>query len=195
MFEAVHWFKNDDTTSILDALSPKSNKSKSHKRTVSCTDVSLSPYEIILKLGYQLIRFNFVLKKYYTLIDEKNGDITKDVCFNDHLAIFVEVKEDIFKLKVYDLVKNKSISETNFNGSFAQNSGLILVSDQKKYAIAKLDRTHIQFYDLNFSILHHINISPLPNTLLYANGEIILATVSNNSVENLAIYDLNTFTA
>lgn len=195
MFEVVHWFKNDDTTSITEALSPKSNKGKSHKRTVSCTDVSLSPYEIILKLGYQLIRFNFVLKKYFILINEQHGDITKDVCFNDHLAIFVEVKEDIFKLKVYDLVKKTSISETNFNGSFAQNSSLILVSDQKKYAIAKLDRSHIQFYDLNFSLLHHINISPLPNTLLYANGEIILATVSNNSIENLAIYDLSTFTA
>lgn len=195
MFEVVHWFKNDDNTSITDASSQKPNKGKSHKRTVSCTDVSLSPYEIILKLGYQLIRFNFVLKKYYTLIDEQHGDTTKDVCFNDHLAIFVEVKEDIYKLRVYDLVKKTAISETNFNGSLAQNSSLILVSDQKKDAIARLDRTHIQFYDLNFSLLHHINISPLPNTLLYANDEIVLATVSNNSVENLAIYDLNTFTA
>lgn len=129
------------------------------------------------------------------MIDEQHGDTTKDVCFNDHLAIFVEVKEDIYKLRVYDLVKKTTISQTNFNGSLAQNSSLILVSDQKKYAIARLDRTHIQFYDLNFSLLHHINISPLPNTLLYANGEIVLATVSNNSVENLAIYDLNTFTA
>lgn len=195
MFEAVHWFKNDDTKSTPDTSSPKSNKGKSHKRTVSCTDVSLSPYEIILKLGYQLIRFNFVLKKYYTLIDDLHGDITKDLCFNDHLALFVEFKEDNFKLKVYDLVKGTSISETDSNNSFSENSSLILVSDEKKYAIAKLDRSHIQFYDLNFSLLHHINISPLPNTLLYSNGEIILATVSNNSIENLAIYDLNTFTA
>lgn len=195
MFEAVHWFKNDNTKSIPDVSSPKSNKGKSHKRAVSCTDVSLSPYEIILKLGNQLIRFNFVLKKYYTLIDDRYGDITKDLCFNDHLAIFVEVKEDSFKLQVYDLVKQVSISETNSNNSFSQKSSLILVSDEKKYAIAKLDRSHIQFYDLNFSLLHHINISPLPNTLLYSDGEIILATVSNNSIDSLAIYDLNTFTA
>lgn len=189
-FEVVHWFKNDNT--VVDTSSPQSSKGKSHKRTVSCTDVTLSPYEIILKLGPQLIRFNIVLKKYGLLLEELLGSFTQDVSFNHHLALFAEIKDDTCKLRVYDLAKKHFLSETSFANSSSENLSLILVRDQKEYAIARLDRTHIQFYDTNFAMLHHINISPLPNTLLYSNSNIILATMSKESIENLAIYDLNT---
>lgn len=194
--EVVHWFHNIEADASTETSSPKSNKGKGHKRMVSCTDVTLSPYELVLKLGNQLVRFNIVLKKYDELIDHRLLVTTTEVCFNAHLVILAEVlNESHIKLKLFDLVAKSTISETSFDSSFSSKPCFAIVNHNKKYSIARLENTHLQLYDLGFSLLTQINISALPNVLWSYDSSIILATMLDSRTENLAIYDINTVTA
>ncbi|RCK65980.1 hypothetical protein Cantr_01769 [Candida viswanathii] len=60
------WFNNenlDNETSVVASTSPKSGNSKLAKKTVSCDDVTLAPYEILYKVDGKTIKLNIVLKQ------------------------------------------------------------------------------------------------------------------------------------
>lgn len=95
-FEIVKWFKSEAPTT---APSPKK---KTHKRSSSTTDPSLSPYQLVVKLDRTVFVFNIVLKQSTVLSNYCQDELGLEANTGD-LVLSNVIDEKSYQLEVYDL--------------------------------------------------------------------------------------------
>ncbi|CUM66775.1 uncharacterized protein PRCAT00004456001 [Priceomyces carsonii] len=188
-FEFVHWFKNASAEQSKPSGSPKIKK---HSKTVSCNDISLFQYEIILKLNKLLVKLNLISKQFSVLTEYDSSDSTWEGLVVSNFKLLVEPCSPTnisgsfgsYKIKLFDMIDRISTGEL-----IVDDLQLAIMNNNGKLNVVKLQGDNLLIYDTSLTFIRSFKLRHTPETLARFNEQVVFT----KDLESMQFYDIAEF--
>lgn len=152
-FQVLKWFKA--ALNSANVVSSAKSKKTGHKRTLSNTDASLSPYQLVLRLDKNIFLFNIVLKQSTVITNYYHGPTKNWLDSNNGKLILQNpIDEESFQLEVYDLENNASVTSPNLiTCNKLPDPGMRYYPVGDEPLIVEVNSDALSIYDGTFKVL------------------------------------------